>query len=58
MPGDHAEPDLAQRVVAAVEQDLSDRRGLKREWERTDPDTLDEVRDRWAELVRGQLRNT
>ncbi len=55
-PGDHAEPDLAQKIVAAIEEDLSDRRGLKREWERTDPGTQDEARDRWAELVREQLR--
>jgi hypothetical protein len=49
----HAEPDLAQRIVAAIERDIGNRRGM--EWAAIDRDLMDEIRDRWAELVRREL---
>ena len=53
-PG-HVEPDLAQRIVAAIEADLSDRRGLSGEWDAIDDKIQGEIRDRWAEIVRKEL---
>lgn len=51
----HPAPDLAQRIIAALEDDFRDRRGLRQQWERIDDDTQDKIRDRWAALVRREL---
>ena len=53
--GAHPAPDLAQRIVAAIEHDLSGRRGLRAEWAGIDEDIQYEIRRRWAEIVRGIL---
>ncbi len=47
----HPAPTLAQRIVAAIESDLSDRRGIRQEWEQIDPDVQDEIRDEWAKII-------
>ena len=39
-------------IVAAIEKDLRGRRGLRQEFEGIDSDIQDEIRDRWAALVR------
>jgi len=46
----HPEPDLAQKIVAAIELDLNDRKGLG--INSLDDDIQDEIRDMWTELVR------
>lgn len=48
----HAKPDLAQLIVAAIESDLRDRRGLKQKFEQIDDETQYEIRDTWAKLIR------
>ena len=48
----HTEPDLSQKIVEYIETDLTDRKGLKQVWWGCDEDTLDEIRDEWARLVR------
>jgi hypothetical protein len=39
-------------IVAAVEADILDRRGLKSELEACDPIVRQEIRDEWAKLIR------
>ena len=51
----HTEPDKAQEIVQVIETDFSDRRGLRQEWEHIDPVIQDEIRDMWADLIRGVL---
>ena len=51
----HSKPDKAQKIVEAIETDLTDRRGLRQEWEQIDYDLQDEIRDIWAELIRKEL---
>lgn len=53
--GPHPAPDLAQRVVDAIERDISDRRGLRQQWEKIDNDTQDDIRDEWARIIREEL---
>lgn len=48
-------PECAERIVAAIEYDLRDRRGLKHEWNGIDPDVQDEIRARWASIVRAEM---
>jgi hypothetical protein len=51
--GGHPDPDLAQRIVAAIERDMDDRRGMG--LGSFDEDIRVEIRDRWAEIVRKEL---
>lgn len=48
----HVTPDMAQRIVAAIEDDLRDRRGLRQAFESIDDELQVEIRDTWAALVR------
>lgn len=43
--------DLAKKVVAAIEDDLRDRRGLRQAFEEIDRETQREIRKTWAGLV-------
>ena len=52
----HPKPDIAQQIVELIEADLTDRRGLRQEWEHIDYDIQDEIRDTWAELIRKVLK--
>lgn len=49
--GGHPAPTPAQRIAAAIEADIIDRRGLGGEWESIDPDMQDEIRDEWARVI-------
>lgn len=49
----HPSPTLAQRVAAAIERDLNDRRGMR--WDRIHEETRDAIRDRWAAMVEHEL---
>lgn len=51
----HPDPTLPQRIAAAIERDLSDRRGLRQEWEGIGPEIQVEIRDKWAEIIAGEL---
>jgi hypothetical protein len=44
--------DTADRAVDAIINDLTDRRGLRQEWEQIDKDTQKEIRETWASLIR------
>jgi hypothetical protein len=35
--------------------DISDRRGLKWEWNAIDPDVILEIKDAWRDIVEGRL---
>lgn len=48
----HVDADNAQLIVAAIEHDLRDRRGLRQEFEQIDEDIQDEIRDAWADIIR------
>lgn len=41
----------AERAVDAIIDDLSDRRGLRQEWEQIDRDIRKEIRAEWIKLV-------
>ena len=45
----------AKLAVEAIITDLSDRRGLRQEWEQIDDDILDEIRDTWTLIVRNHM---
>lgn len=47
---------IARDIVAAIEYDLSDRRGLRREWEQIDDDVKREIRRTWAKIIREKLK--
>lgn len=51
----HVNPDKAQKIVQLIEDDLTDRRGLRQEFEAIDCDTQDEIRDTWAQIIRDLL---
>jgi hypothetical protein len=46
---------LSRHVVAAIERDLRDRRGLRQEWEGIDSETTAEIRQTWAAIVSTRL---
>lgn len=43
------------RIVAAIERDFTDRRGLRQEWEQIDDEIQEEIRATWRKLVRKEL---
>lgn len=46
---------IAKAIVMDIICDLSDRRGLRQEWEQIDPWVLDEIRLAWENIVQGHL---
>jgi hypothetical protein len=47
--------ELAARIREALEEDFTDRRGLKQEWERIDDEVKAEIRRRWEEIIFTEL---
>jgi hypothetical protein len=47
--------DKAQKIVAAIEEDLMSRNGLQNEWEMIDEEIRAEIRETWIKLVREEL---
>ena len=47
--------DKAERIVKAIEDDFTDRRGLRQEWEQIDQETQMEIRATWAEQDRKEI---
>jgi hypothetical protein len=43
--------DVASKVVAEIVKDLTDRRGLRQQWEKIDEDVQNEIVSRWKHLV-------
>ncbi len=50
----HREPDFAQKVAHAIEEDLCGRSGM--DWGEIDDEVQDDIRNSWAEIVREQIR--
>ncbi len=42
---------LAKTIVDAIVNNLTDRKGLRHEWDNIDADVELEIRDEWAEIV-------
>lgn len=47
----HPSPTTAQQIVAAVEDTIRSRRGLKGEWESINDDLQDDIRDEWTAKI-------
>jgi hypothetical protein len=47
-------PDTAQKIVTVLESDMNNRKGMGLDC--LDRETAWEIRDTWAELIRGVLR--
>jgi hypothetical protein len=43
-------------IVEAILEDLTDRRGLRHEWERIDEDIQEEIRQTWITIVLSRLK--
>lgn len=43
--------ETARKMVAAIEEDLCDRRGLRQEWEGIDAGTQKQIRETWVKLI-------
>jgi hypothetical protein len=46
---------IAQRIVKAIENDLSDRRGLRQEWEQIDDEIKNCIRKEWENIIKEEL---
>ncbi len=42
---------LTTRIFGRLANDISDRRGLKQEWERIDPDTMADLKQTWSAIM-------
>ena len=42
-------------IVDRILADLTDRRGLRQEWEQIDPDVQDEIKQAWIEIVKEEI---
>ena len=49
-------PEIPELIVDAIIYDISDRRGLKREWSVIDYDVRDEIKQEWQEIIREALK--
>lgn len=47
---------IEERVVDTILLEMNDRRGLRHEWDRIDPDVKAEIRATWVQIVRDALR--
>jgi hypothetical protein len=43
--------ELAYETVGKIISDLTDRRGLRQEWENIDEETQDEIHGTWTKIV-------
>ena len=46
---------LAQKIVAGLLQDFTDRRGLGQEWEQIDEEIQEEIVEEWTQIVEKEL---
>lgn len=42
---------LAQRIITKIVNDLTDRRGLRQEWDQIDEDIKEEILEKWRKIV-------
>lgn len=52
----HPVPDLAERIVRAIETDMNGRSGMGFDTIDIDEDIQYEIRDKWVELVRAEIK--
>jgi hypothetical protein len=48
--------DLISNIVDRIIEDLSDRRGLRQEWDMIDPEIQQNIRAAWTSIVREEVR--
>ncbi|MCK9568810.1 hypothetical protein M0R72_07715 [Candidatus Pacearchaeota archaeon] len=48
-------PSKAQMIVDKILDDLTDRRGLRQEWEQVDRETQKEIRAEWRRIIESVL---
>lgn len=48
--------NVSRRIVRGILQDLTDRRGLRHEWDRIDEDIRKEIVDVWEKVASTELR--
>ena len=51
--GDCPSVDKSEQIVDAIISDLTDRRGLRQEWEMIDEDIQEEIKETWISIVKG-----
>ena len=51
----HPDATKPQAIVAVIESDIRNRRGLRQEFEGIDAEIQDEIRDTWADLIEQEL---
>lgn len=49
--------DCAAQIVHEIVADLSDRRGLRHEWEQIDPDIRREIVEAWTKIAAEHLKS-
>jgi len=47
--------ELATRIVEAIEEDFTDRCGLRQEWDKIDADVKIDIKNTWINLVVEEL---
>ncbi|HNR65505.1 MAG TPA: hypothetical protein PKJ95_04335 [Atribacterota bacterium] len=55
----NTEKEIKKACKLAVEEiifDLSDRRGLRQEWEQIDDDIVEEIKEKWQEIIFNQFK--
>jgi hypothetical protein len=46
---------VANRIVASIQADFTDRRGLRQQWESIDDEIQNEIIDTWVALTKGVI---
>ena len=54
----HGIDEAVARAVDSIVADISDRRGLKREWHAIDEDVQTEIRAQWFGIIKLAMRGT
>jgi len=55
----NTEKEIKKACKLSVEEiifDLSDRRGLRQEWEQIDDDIVEEIKEKWQEIIFNQFK--
>lgn len=46
---------LAKQIVNDIVEDLSDRRGLRQEWDAIDEDVQEEIKEEWIAMIKKRI---
>lgn len=47
--------DPSERIVGLIIDEMTNRRGLRHEWDNIDPEIQLEIAEAWIEIVRGEI---